>query len=116
MGVVSEATDDDIITYPTGARGSKDATGYRYDLISPIAMERLAKVCHEGAVKYGDRDWEKGLSVAVCICRAIRHLYKYLRGDRSEDHLGHALWRIAAAAHSEEAWPHLNQGTPPKGD
>lgn len=101
-------SDMEIVTYATGAKGSKDAEGLRYDLISGIALERLAKVCHEGALRYGDRDWEKGLTVKQCLSRAIRHLSKHCDGDKTEDHLGHAFWRIMAAIHSEKAWPKLN--------
>ncbi|MDE2021053.1 MAG: hypothetical protein KGJ13_12010 [Patescibacteria group bacterium] len=99
---------EDYVTYPSGAKGSKDAEGLRYDLISGIALERLAKVSHEGAERYGDRDWEKGISARTCVSRAIRHLSKYCDGDTTEDHLGHAFWRIMAAIHSEKAWPELN--------
>lgn len=40
---------------------------------------------------------------------AIAHLYAYLSGDRSEDHLAHAAWNCLAACHSEELWPELNK-------
>lgn len=102
-------SDMETVTYATGAKGSRDAEGLRYDLISGIALERLARVCHEGAERYGDRNWEQGLTVRQCVNRAIRHLSKYCDGDVSEDHLGHALWRIHAAIHSEKAWPELNK-------
>lgn len=42
---------------------------------------------------------------------AIAHLYQYLSGDRTEDHLAHAAWNCFAAMHSEEVWPNLNVGT-----
>ena len=46
--------------FPTGSRrDSREGKG-RYDLISPIALRRLALVCERGAAKYGDRNWEKG--------------------------------------------------------
>ena len=42
---------------------------------------------------------------------AIRHIYLFLAGDRSEDHLGHAGWNVLGAIHSVEQWPHLNADT-----
>lgn len=74
-------------------------------------MERLARVYHEGAARRGSHNWELGFKSTDCGNRAIRHLYKHLAGDRSEDHLGHAMWNIAAMCHSEAMWPELNRGT-----
>jgi hypothetical protein len=100
-----------ISTFNSGAVRSADANGTRYDLISPIALERWAAACAEGAAKYGDFNWEKGMPANDILNHAIRHLYKFLSGDRSEDHLGHALWNIGGAIHSLELWPELNAGT-----
>jgi len=97
--------------FATGAVRSPDADGERYDLISPIALRRQAEVCAEGAHKYGDFNWEKGMPIADLLNHGLRHLFLYLAGDRDEDHLGHALWNVAAAIHSEELWPELNAGT-----
>lgn len=41
----------------------------------------------EGAKKYGDRNWEKGLSVRDCINRMVRHSHKAANGLTDEDHL-----------------------------
>lgn len=38
---------------------------------------------------------------------AVRHLYLWLQGDTSEDHLAHAAWNIFAIMHFEEARPEL---------
>lgn len=95
-------------THPTGAKRSSDADSERWDLITPIGLKRVAEAYHEGAVKYGDTNWEKGFPVSGLLNHAIRHIFLYLSGDRSEDHLGHASWNLLAACHSEELWPHLN--------
>jgi len=97
--------------FETGAVRSPDADGERFDLISPIALRRLAEVCAEGATKYGDFNWERGMPIADLLNHGLRHLSLYLGGNRDEDHLGHALWNVAAAIHSEELWPELNAGT-----
>lgn len=102
--------DESLTTHVTGAVRSADADDVRYDLISPIALEAYARTCAEGANKYGDFNWEKGLDVPSLLNHAIRHQYLFLSGDRSEDHLGHALWNIGAAIHSLKVWPHLNDG------
>lgn len=74
----------------------------RYDLVSPYAIRRLAVVCAKGAVKYDDRNWEKGMQLHRYIDSAKRHLDQYLMGQTDEDHLGHALWNIHALIHTEE--------------
>jgi hypothetical protein len=97
-------------THATGAVRSSDADGTRYDLITPIGLRRLAETCKEGADRYGDFNWEKGFPIADLLNHAIRHVYLYLAGDRSEDHLSHAAWNVLGAIHSEELWPELNEG------
>jgi hypothetical protein len=97
--------------YNTGAVRSGDCEETRYDLISPIGLERLAQTYAEGARKFGAFNWENGMPVTDLLNHAIAHVYKYLRGDRSEDHLAHAAWNLLGAIHSVELWPHLNDGT-----
>lgn len=103
------------VKYESGAVRSSDAEGTRYDLISPIGLAAVAAACAEGAAKYGDYNWEKGMPANDMLNHAIRHLYLFLGGDRSEDHLGHAAWNVMAAIHSLEVWPELNEGTLRKG-
>lgn len=83
-------------------RDTREGKG-RYDLISPMALRRLALVLERGAAKYGDRNWEKGQPMSRYIDSAFRHLVQYMEGDRTEDHLGQALWNVHAALHTEEA-------------
>lgn len=99
------------VRFSTGAVRSSDAEATRYDLISPIGLEAVAKACAEGAAKYGDYNWEAGMPVGDLLNHALRHVYRYLAGDRSEEHLGHAAWGLLAAIHSEAVWPELNRGT-----
>lgn len=99
------------VRFQTGAVRSSDAEATRYDLISPIGLEAVARACAEGAAKYGDFNWEAGMPVHDLLNHALRHVYRYLAGDRSEDHLGHAAWGMLAAIHSEAVWPELNEGT-----
>ncbi len=106
-----KTTNGGTVTYTTGAVRSSDAEATRYDLISPIGLEAVARTCAEGAEKYSDFNWEAGMPVNDLLNHAIRHVYRYLAGDRSEDHLPHAAWGLLAAIHSEQLWPHLNAGT-----
>ncbi len=87
--------------HKTGAvRSSQEGKG-RYDLISVHGMRRLA-VHYERGIHYGSRNWEGGLSMSRYLNSAIRHLFRYLGGDRSEDHLAAAAWNIFALMDHEE--------------
>jgi hypothetical protein len=119
----AEPAQDNTKKFSTGAVRSGDAEQVRYDLISPIGLEAVARTCAEGARKYSDFNWERGMPTHDLLNHAIRHIYKFLAGDRSEDHLPHAAWNLLAAIHSEELWPDINRGTlrgpgcrPPAGD
>lgn len=105
---VAVSADGTLSQCKTGAVRSTDALKSRYDLISPIGLRRVAETYAEGATKYGDFNWELGFPIGDILNHAIRHVYLYLSGDRSEDHLAHAGWNLMAAMHSEEKWPHLN--------
>jgi hypothetical protein len=97
--------------FGTGAVRSDTFEEFRYDLVSPIGLREVARACAEGAEKYGDWNWERGMPVHDLLNHAIAHIYGFLSGDRSEPHLGHAAWNLLAAIHSHELWPHLNEGT-----
>lgn len=87
--------------FQTGSvRDAAEGKG-RYDLISPIALMRLAQLYERGAVKYAARNWEKGQPVSVYMDCTMRHLQKHLMGYRDEDHLAAAMWNVAAMIHTE---------------
>jgi Domain of unknown function (DUF5664) len=110
-----------IEEFSTGAhRGSGSGRG-RYDLLPPYAEERDAIHIENGSVKYGDRNWEKGLPLARYIDSAKRHMNAFLAGDRKEDHLAAIRWNIGCYMQTEKwidegrlpeslregcAWPH----------
>ncbi len=83
----------------------------RYDLFSPIALRRVAGVNERGAVKYDDRNWEKGMPICRFLDSAIRHIFQDLEGLRDEDHLAQAAWNLLAAIHTEEM---ISRGLMPK--
>lgn len=80
----------------------------RYDLISPFALDRLAKVYERGGINRGDRNWEGGIPYSRLLCSAMRHTFQYLRGWRDEDHLAQACWNLFAIMHFEALRPDLD--------
>lgn len=90
------------MTYQGGA-DREPATGKgAYELVSPFALERIAIWYELGARKYADRNWEKGIPFGRLIQSALRHIIRWMKGDRSEDHLSAACWNIMAMMHFEE--------------
>ncbi len=87
---------------PTGAHRDSNAGKGRYDLISPIAIARLARINELGGLKRGDRNWERGMPMSWFVDSALRHLFEYLEGMSNEDHLAQAFWNIMCAMHTEE--------------
>ena len=79
----------------------------RCDLLPACAVLRLARHFENGAKKYNDRNWEKGIPIHSFIDSAIRHLMKYLDGQDDEDHLCAAAWNCMCAMWTEEKKPEL---------
>lgn len=48
----------------------------------------------EGAKKYGENNWQKGLPVNCYLDSAIRHYLKWRRKDKDEDHARAFCWNI----------------------
>lgn len=93
--------------YENGSmREPSDGKG-RYDLISPHMTKRLAIHYENGANKYEEGNWEKGLSSKRCISSAKRHIDKYILGMDDEDHLSAAIWNLACIIHYEECNPSI---------
>jgi hypothetical protein len=86
----------------TGAVRDRAQGKGRYDLITPIGLHRLALHYENGARKYKDRNWEKGMPLSWFLDSAIRHLFSYLAGDRSEDHLAAVAWNAMGFIHIEQ--------------
>lgn len=80
----------------------------RYDLLPWNAIDELAKHCENGAIKYGERNCEKGIPMHSFLDSASRHISSYMRGMKNEPHLRAALWNIAMAIETELLHPELN--------
>jgi Domain of unknown function (DUF5664) len=72
-----------------------DAGKPRIELIAPEFITTLSEVLTFGAQKYGDRNWEKGMTWGRCFGAMMRHAWAWWRGeDRDPEsglpHLAHA--------------------------
>lgn len=62
----------------------------------------------EGAKKYGENNWQKGLPVSCYVDSAIRHYLKYMRGDTDERHDRACAWNLLCCIWTCDNKPELN--------
>ena len=58
----------------------------------------------EGAEKYAERNWEKGIPTKSFLDSAVRHLLKWYRQDAEENHASAFMWNIVGAI-----WTHIHK-------
>lgn len=63
------------------------------DTVETMLLE-VAIHFEQGALKYGENNWQKGLPVNCYLDSAIRHYLKYRRGDEDEPHDRAFVWNI----------------------
>lgn len=64
-----------------------------YDGVTTMLLE-VSKHFEEGAKKYGENNWQKGLPPSCYIDSAIRHYLKFRRGDKDEPHDRAFVWNL----------------------
>jgi hypothetical protein len=71
------------------------------------ALLEVAKQFEDGAKKYGDDNWRKGIPLHCYIDSAIRHYLKWRRGDTDEPHDRAFVWNILGALWTQEHRPEM---------
>lgn len=115
LDIVGEITGDIVLTriadfVVTGYRGYlKQALdqfgGYH---CWPDMFLEVSKHFEEGAKKYGENNWQKGIPVRCYIDSAVRHYMKYSRGDTDEPHDRAFCWNLLCAIWTCKHMPELN--------
>lgn len=110
----SKKTDQERTQFSSGAVRCKKVAGetenpLRYDLLigNTPAMRRIAAVFAEGAMKFGDNNWKKGMPKSALMNHSLAHIVAYEHGDKSEDHLPKAVWGLMALMYMEECKPDM---------
>ena len=75
-------------------------------------MLEVSKHFEDGAKKYGDDNWQKGIPTHCYIDSAVRHYLKYLRGDKDEPHDRAFCWNILCCIWTCIHKPELNDYAP----
>lgn len=85
-------------------------TALQYE-IAPAELPKyvleLSKHFEAGAIKYGERNWEKGIPLSSYIDSAVRHYLKYLDGQEDENHFIAFLWNIICAIWTNKHLPEM---------
>ena len=68
----------------------------------------VAKHFEDGAKKYGEYNWQKGIPTHCYIDSAVRHYLKFLRGDTDEPHDRAFVWNIMCCIWTCVNKPELN--------
>lgn len=90
-----------------------DAGKPRMDLLSPIALEQIAKVMGHGAEKYAAWNFTQGMSWSRLLGAALRHLFAWSRGkdtdtDSGLPHLAHCGACVLMLLHLVETKPEFD--------
>jgi len=82
--------------------GGQSRVNFRFDLLDPYAMFKLAEVAKHGAERYAVDNWRK-IDCDTHLNHGIGHIYEYLK-NRDIKALSHAFCRLMmAVATAEEA-------------
>lgn len=116
LGIIGDVFHDDYMVYIDEYLYTGDCDSL-WSVFRAFSMERwqntnttlleVAKHFEDGAVKYGDRNWEKGIPVHCYIDSAVRHYLKFRRGDQDEPHDRAFMWNILCAIWTHDNHPEL---------
>ena len=68
----------------------------------------VSKHFEEGALKYGENNWQKGIPTHCYIGSALRHYFKLCRGDDDENHVRAFCWNILCCIWTCDHKPELH--------
>lgn len=83
---------------------------------SYTVLLEVSKHFEEGAKKYGENNWQKGIPTHCYIDSAVRHYLKFCRGDKDEPHDRAFVWNIMCCIWTCKHKPELNDYAKKDGD
>ena len=100
-----------VVNQLTG--GQKGSKPFRYDLIPVEPLRQVAHVYGKGALKYAERNWEKGYDWSLSYAAMQRHLNSFWAGEDMDPesglpHLAHAVFHCLAMMEWAKTHPELD--------
>ena len=86
-----------------------------FDTLEEMILD-VAKHFEQGAKKYGENNWQKGIPLHSYIDSAIRHYLKFRAEIEDEPHGRAFVWNILCAIWTKENKPELDDFTDRKED
>jgi len=82
-------------------KGKKfDEGKLRIDLVDPKFIFAVAEILTFGAKKYAAENWRKGIVYSRIVGAVLRHLYKWIGGEKLDPESGFShLWHVACNVH-----------------
>lgn len=115
LGVVADLFDDPTIQYICEFQKTANIVYLSLALRFNRVFDNLETLCLEaarqfedGANKYGENNWRKGIPVRCFIDSGMRHYLKFKRGDVDEPHDRAFAWNIMCAMWTCINKPELN--------
>jgi hypothetical protein len=116
LGIIGQYLEDGVLVFIEEyiRRGNPSALWLAFEEFLHInsinkhtAFLEVAKQYEDGARKYNDRNWEKGIPSHCYIDSAVRHYLKWCRGDTDEPHDRAFVWNILGAIWTHENKPEM---------
>lgn len=118
LAVVAKILDDpvlfEIYEYQTSGQAHHLAaalgyfTVHAWDSNANTLFLEASKHFEEGAKKYGENNWQKGIPTHCYIDSAVRHYLKWLRGDDDEPHDRAFVWNLLCCIWTCEHIPEMD--------
>ena len=88
--------------FDTGAKRDTQDGKPRYDLIPPSALRRIAMHYSNGAKKYDEWNWSKGMQFSRFYASMFRHMQQFATGETDEDHLAAIVFNALSIMHFQD--------------
>lgn len=118
LDVVVDLTDDPILIDIAEYQNTGKTDSLRFALMNAsrvfgwehcyTMLLEVSKHFEEGANKYGEYNWQKGIPTHCYIDSAVRHYLKWKRGDEDEPHDRAFCWNILCCIWTCKHKPELN--------
>lgn len=98
----------------SATKGIKEDSGKpRLELISPIALDELARALEFGVKKYAEWNWANGLPYTRILGAILRHTGLYLKGETLDkesglSHAAHIMCNAMFLLHYEKLKPEFD--------